>query len=189
VRRPIFLLLASLFAFPQTLVQRSFVVRMATTSADPFAGLHNDCILVYPDGKYRLERSSQSFGDPSQDARIYLGRLSDASMKQLQAVLEDPSFQEIRTSEPQGGIVRDLDMLLINVPREHAIQNIFFQTANQRRPYEKTLKPLMDWMKDVEKQRIPLAKGERSDNCRAPQVLYRGGIPNQSDQAGDSDRQ
>ena len=182
-----FIVLFAVFALPQTIVQRTFLLRAETTTADPYSGLSHVCVLVYPDGKYRLEKSAQSLGDRAPEVRVYLDQLPDASLKQMQAALDDPAFQDIETPERHGGIIQDMDILSVTVPRVNALQNLSFETASQRKPYEKTLKPLINWMKDVEKRKVPVAKGEPSDNCRAPMVMYRRLSPLQPSGKNDSD--
>src|SRR6266478_5230728 len=56
--RPLVVLwLAATLAFPQTLVQRTYLVRAETATMDSYTRLTHVCVLVYPDGKYRLVRS------------------------------------------------------------------------------------------------------------------------------------
>ena len=45
--------------FAQTLVERTFVMRAETTTVDSYTGMTHICVLVYADGKYRMERSFQ----------------------------------------------------------------------------------------------------------------------------------
>jgi hypothetical protein len=167
-------ILAAQCVIAQDLSQRTFLVRAETTTVDPYSGMMHVCVLVYPDGKYRLEKSFQSNqGAGGSDVRVYMDTLPDASLKQLQSALDDEGLQQITTPDPRGGIIQDMDVLGIAVPREHKLQNLNFETAKERKPYEKSLKPFLNWMKDVQKRKTPVAKQEKSDNCRAPQVLYR----------------
>jgi hypothetical protein len=179
--------LAATFAFPQSIVEQTFIMRAETASFDPYAGMSHVCMLVFPDGKYRLEKSFQSSNGTGTDMHVYLDQLPDASLKQLQAALDDPEFKGIHTPEPHGGIVQDLDQLGVTIPREQAVQNIAFETANERKPYEKGLKPLLNWMKDVQKRKVQIAKDARSDNCQPPRVVYRGSFtvrPSDKDDPG-----
>jgi hypothetical protein len=157
----------------QTLMERTFVMRAETTVMDVYTGMSHTCILVMPDGHYRLEKSFQGNQGGGTDERVYLDSLPDASLKQLQAILDDSKFQQIRTEKPKGGIVQDMDTLMVTVPREHNLQSMAFLNAAERKPYEKSLKPFQNWMKDVQKRKGPAAKNEKGDNCSAPQVLYR----------------
>ena len=186
--RTLFLLiLSSGLVLPQVIVERSFVIRAGTTTVDPYSGMTNVCILVFPDGKYRLERSFQPNSGGSPDVRVYLDQLPDASMKQLQATLDDPAFQEI-SAESRGGIVQNMDILEATVPREHRVQNFTFPNADSRRQFEKTLKPFVNWLKDVQKRKVPVAKSEKPDNCAPPRVVYRTAVRPQSKDDTDDGR-
>lgn len=166
-------LLVAISSFPQTIVQRSFLIRADTTTMDAYTGMTHVCILVYPDGKYRLKRTFQSTQGGKAEPKVYLDQLPDANLKQLQTTIEDLGFQSTKTTERHGGIIQDMDMLTVTVPREHEMQNISFENAAQRKSYDKTQKPFVNWMKEVQKRKIQPAKEEAPNNCTAPRVLYR----------------
>jgi hypothetical protein len=180
--------LAATFTFPQTIVDQTFVMRFESTNFDSFSGMTHVCALVFPDGKYRLEKSYQPNTGGALDMRIYLDQMPEASLKELRAALEDPDFRAIHTPEPHGGVIPDLDPVAVTVPREREFQNINFDTAAQRRPYEKSLRPLLNWMRDLQKRKVPVAKDARSDNCRPPQVMYRRPFVGRPDDTDDSDK-
>ena len=149
-------------------------MRAETTVFDPYSGMSHVCVLVYPDGHYRLEKSFQSSsGGGGKDERVYLDILPEASLKQLQTALDDTKFQDIKTGDPKGGIVQDMDTLSVTVPREHVLQNISFMNAAERKPYEKELKAFQGWLKEVQKRKVALSKKEPANNCTAPMVTYR----------------
>lgn len=163
----------SVSSYAQTLVERVFVLRAETTTMDPYSGMTHICVLVYPNAQYRLERSFQGLQGSGQHTRVFLGEILDSHMKQLSSILEEPNFVGLQTGEPRGGIVQDMDMLTITVPREHALQSLTFVNAAARKPFEKTLKPFQQWMKDLEKRKVQESKSEPANNCKAPQVVYR----------------
>jgi hypothetical protein len=176
-----FLLLAAGAALGQTMVDRTFLMRAETTTVDKLTGTTHVCVLVYPDGKYHLEKGFQSNESSTMETHVYLDQLPEASLKQLETTLDDSDFQGINAPTPQGSVPPDLDQLAVAVPREHAIQSLRFDTASQRKPYERGVKPLLDWIKDVQKRKTPVAKDEHSNNCEAPQVMYRIITPHSSD--------
>ena len=139
----LFLVFATTCVFPQPLIERTYLMRTGTTTVDPYSGMTHLCVLVYMDGKYRLERSFQGLDGGKPEVKVYLDQLPNASLKQLQATIDDASFLSIRTPEPREGIIPNMDTLTITVPREHALQSIIFQTAKERKPFEKSLKPLL----------------------------------------------
>lgn len=166
-------LLAATCSPAQTLLERLYVMRVDTTVFDQMSGMTHTCVLVYPDGRMRMERTFQGNDGSQPDTKIYLDTLPDPDLKALEAVLDDGKFQEIKTAPPHGGIVKDMDTLNVSVPREHAMQNITFVNAAERHPFEKSLKPFMNSLKNLEKRKIPVARSETSNNCEAPRVVYR----------------
>jgi hypothetical protein len=165
--------LSAVLANAQTMVDRTYAMRAETTVFDPYSGMTHTCLLVLADGNYRLERSFQGMSNNNVDNKVYLDSLPEASMKKLEAVLNDSNFQAIKTGEPAGGIVPNMDTLMVSVPREHSVQNIYFLNADQRRPFDKQLKPFQVWFKEVQKRKLQVNKQEAANNCKTPMVMYR----------------
>src|SRR5215469_5244425 len=173
--------------FTQTLVERIYLMRADTTTVHPYMGVTHICILLYPDGRYRLEKSFQGMQGDQGETKIYLDTLSDSDMKSIQSVLDDAKFQEIKTGPPRGGIVNNMDTLDVSIPREHSLQSFSFMNAAQRKPFENALKPFLNSLKTIEKRKVPVAKSETPNNCEAPRVMYRttfssGAMPSEPDQ-------
>lgn len=161
--------------FAQTLVERTFLVRAETTTVDPGTGMTRTCVLVYPDGKYRMERNFRGMTGSSSDisAKVFLDTLPEADVKALGAILEDEKFVAIKTGEmSQDKMGKDMDTLLVSIPREHAMQNIAFNNAAERKPFEKDLKPFLNFFQKLQKRKAPVAKDEKSNNCEPPPVMY-----------------
>lgn len=170
--------IATLFVvtcFAQTLVERTFVMRAETTTVDPYTGMTRTCVLVYPDGKYRMERNFRGMTGSSSDidTKVFLDTLPEADLKALSAVLDDGKFVAIKTGElSQDKVDKDTDTLLVSVPRDHEMQNIVFNNAAERKPFEKDLKPFLNFFKNLQKRKATVAKAEKSNNCQPPQVMY-----------------
>ena len=111
------------------------------------------------------------------DTKIYLDTIPEADFKTLGTILDDTKFVAIKTPPVHGGIVKDMDTLLVSIPREHEVQNIGFNNAAERKPFEKDLKPFMSYLKNLEKRKVPAARAEQSNNCVPPQVMYRSERP------------
>lgn len=158
----------------QDLVKRQYLLKIDTSSFSSFAGATNVCLLVWEDGRYRMERTYQDPSGGRPQTQVFMDTLPEASLKQLQTVLEDAQFRTIKKShEESAAIVRDLETMQVAIPREHEIQSFFFVNAEDRRPYEKTLKPFMSWLKDVQKRKVKADKDEKPNRCAAPMVQYR----------------
>jgi len=159
-------------------------MRAETTAFDPYFGMTHTCIVVFPDGHYRLERSFQNSSSTRPDDKVYVDVLPEASVKQLQAILDDEKFEQIQTDKPRGGIVQEMDTLSVSIPREHRLQNMSFVNAAERKPYERQLKPLFTWMKDTQKRKVQVAKKEIANNCEVPMVMYRSTSSSQAEIEG-----
>ena len=172
---PIFILLALCLGHSsaQTLVEKLYLMRADTTTVDPYSGMTRTCVAVLPDGRYRMERSFQSNNGGNPETRVFVDKLSPDELKSLEATLDNEDLQKIKTQPSHGGIIKDMDMLSLSVPREHTMQNIEFETVAQRKPYEKSLKPFLNSLKTIEKRKVPASKTETPNNCEVPRVMYK----------------
>jgi len=152
-------------------------MRAETTTIDTYIGMTHTCILVQADGHYRRERTFQGMSGGTPYVDIYVDALPEDSFKRLQAILDNDKFQKINTPLSRGGIIQNMDTFIATIPREHGLQNMNFMTVSERKPYEKDLRPLMAWIKEVEKRKVPALKEKTSDNCAAPMVQFRTGLP------------
>lgn len=162
--------------FAQTLVERTFIMRSETTTMDPYTGTTHYCVLVYPDGKYRMERLFRGMtgGASNTDTKVYLETLPEADLKNLEAILDDGKFAAIKTGELKAESLqgKDVDTMLISVPREHEVQNIAFNNEAERKPFEKDLKAFQSFLRNIEKRKALVAKAEKSNNCEPPKIMY-----------------
>jgi hypothetical protein len=161
----------------QTLVDRPYLVRAETSVFDSNSGMIHTCILVTPDGHLRRERGLLALNSGTPYTRVWVDTLPEASVKQLEAILDEAKFQDIHTPQAHGGIFRYMDTLGVTVPREHYVQNVIFMNSVDRKPYDKDLKAFLSWMKEIEKRKMPEAKGEGLNDCAAPAVQFKGSSP------------
>jgi hypothetical protein len=166
------LIAGNFLASSAQVVKRTYLLRAETTVFDPYSGMTHTCMLVFPDGQYRLEKSFQgTSGSP--DEHVYLDTLPQPLLAQLSTVVDDPKFQDLKTDQPKGGIIPDMDTLFLSVPRTDRMQNLYFMTAQERHPFDKALKPFQNWMKSIQKRKVTQAKSEKANDCKAPLVYYR----------------
>ena len=160
-------------ASAQTLVEKLYVMRSDTTTVDPYTGMTRICVVVFTDGHYRMERTFQSIQGGAPEAKVFMDTLPSGDLKNLEAALDNEDLQRVKTAPIRGGIIQNMDMLSLTVPREHALQDIQFQTAAERKPFEKALKPFLNSLKSIEKRKVAVAKSESPNNCGVPMVRYR----------------
>jgi hypothetical protein len=156
----------------QTLAGRPYVVRAETiTDNPPYSTLMNTCVLVYPDGQYRMEKSYDVIiGIDPKKTKVYLGTLSDGDLKNLELVLKDDKFVQIKTSLTPFKLSGRMDVLLVTVPRERSVQSLVFRDRFERKPFDKDLKAFSDALENIEKRKLAVAKTEKSNHCGMPLV-------------------
>jgi hypothetical protein len=157
----------------QTLVERTYVMRVETTIAEPIGGLVHTCMLVYPDRRFRKEKSYVDRSNANPPTQVYLDKLPEADMHALEAIISDKQFQLIQSLGPRAFVVHDMDMLFVSIPQEHSVQNFVFKNEEDRKPYKETLKPFIRFIGNLDRRKVQTAKDEPSNNCEAPRVMYR----------------
>jgi hypothetical protein len=175
-------------ASAQTLVEKPFIMRYNEVTVDAFSHITGICVIVFPDGRYRMERTFQSsqqghFDDwQLRETKVFTGTLLPDDLKNLQAALDNDDLQRIKTAAfsvelpnlpidyrlSYGRLGSIGPTLSLSIPREHDIQNIEFGSPAQRKPYDKALKPFFNSLKALDKRKIPAAKNEIPHNCEAP---------------------
>jgi hypothetical protein len=160
-------------ASAQTLVEKLYLMRADTTTVDSYTGMTRICVVVFPGGRYRMERTFQSNSGGSPETKVFIDTLPADDLKNLEASLDNDDLQKIKTAPARGGIIQDMDMLSLSIPREHTLQNMEFETAAQRKPFDKGLKPFLNSLKALEKRKVAAAKTETPNSCETPRVMYR----------------
>ena len=143
----------------------AFVARIHRNYLGQFTGLHTSCIVVHGDGRYRLEDLQQDLGGGPISVKIYLSSLPEAMLSRLRAILDAESFAEIKAPVNNDQIISSVDSISVTVPRKVGTQSFTFLDADSRKPYQKSLKPLFDWFRDVQKRKVSPQKGGSSNKC------------------------
>jgi hypothetical protein len=107
------------------------------------------CMLVFDDHNFHSEKASRVRGK-DKERKVYQGRLSDADWNALRAILDTKQLRELHV--PQGVpslVVRDLHPYTISIAREDGFQNMEFLNKESLKPYESSVKPLLQWWKSA----------------------------------------
>ena len=128
-----------------------------------------DCVLVESDGSYHFEHTPLELGQPGR-RQIYVGKLSETEMKELQQILYDPGLQALTTPNlGKGFMAPDFDFLNITINRGSDRQLLFFESAagpsksaaGSKLPsvsQTPAIKPLMNWYKQISKRKGDIDK-------------------------------
>lgn len=119
------------------------------------------CVLVRRDGQYHLERLHH-YG-----VRIFEGTLPDRELASLEELLtKDGIFQLQQSDIAQPHSTGAPDKLFVSVLRPAHWQNLEFDSAESRRPYEEFLNPLLKWLDDLQKTKTKEVTEESGrNNC------------------------
>jgi hypothetical protein len=161
---------AALFIFismlAQTTVERPFVMRAEIITDDPRSTLEDTCVLVYSDGRYRMEKSFDMIaGMDPRKTKVYLGTLPDNELQDLESVLHDEKFVQIKTTRQRLEISGTVDALVVTVPREDSAQLLVFKNSFERKPFEKDLKAFLNAFENIVNRKVAVAKTEKGNDC------------------------
>src|SRR5260370_8907332 len=106
------------------------------------------CVLVRRDGQYYLERL-HPYG-----IRVFEGELPNGALGSLENLLtKDRLFQLQQSDIAVPHTTGDMDQLFVSVLRPAHWQNLEFDSAESRKPYEEFLNPLLKWLDDLQKEK------------------------------------
>ncbi len=133
------------------------------------ATMVNNCMLVYPDGRFHREQTHVgAYARP--DTRVFEGTIGDKELNALAAIISNPEFRSI-SGQPRGGVVNDLDLLGFVVITRRGTQSFTFLDSTSRSKYDKALKPLVEWFERQVKKKVAEAKGTVATGCQLPQQM------------------
>ncbi len=143
--------------------------------------VEDTCIIVYPAGPYRMEKSTQHYGDKLK-VHTFEDSLSDAELQQLRELLDQPTLKaSTHENFPAGKVFREGEITTLAVPRGGRIQQLSFASyfavpgwvsnvsATTDRE-EKLVAPLRKWLKaHIETRKTPLADSAPTHCASQPQ--------------------
>lgn len=118
-------------------------------------------MLVRRDGQYHLERL-HPYG-----IRVFEGELPNGALASLENLLtKDRLFQLQQSDIAVPHTTGDLDQLFVSVLRPAHWQNLEFDAAESRKPYEEFLNPLLKWLDDLQEEKAKeLTEESGRNNC------------------------
>jgi len=133
----------------------------------------NECILVFPDGHFHMERRLQQLPTPSATLQVYEADLSDEQLQQLKNSLDNYEIRNLPTFVPPSipGPVNFRQAFQVRFPRNSHIDNIGYaawKATSQSDPdapardalytsQQKSvaaLQPLYKWFTDLDSQKL-----------------------------------
>lgn len=123
------------------------------------------CTLVFADHHFHSEKADIKHGRDN-DRKIYEGQLSDNDWNTLLAVIDSPSFRDLKVPQTVPPLVmQETHPYTISIARENNFQNMEFLDNKSLKPYEAQVKPLLQWWKSFRAQRPPESKAPPEAKC------------------------
>jgi len=130
-------------------------------------------VIVYPEGRYRLETTVQDGPSFTPKSKVFEDELSNPDLADLNAILNSDEFRALRTEEKLGSLPgQDWETWVILIPRTEGEQKLLFHTSDWKT--SKPPKSFLSWFTTVEKQRKRELSNAKADQCS---VITKRGIP------------
>jgi hypothetical protein len=140
------------------------IVQKHDFDAGPSGGVGSSCMVVYPNGKYRIERQMQYASNLQGSSRVFEGQLDPTELAKAREIINSPDFRQLKVAEPQGMMIQTRESLRVTVIRANGEQSMLITDQN-RRDADKQLKPFVNWEKSLEKRKAQELKGAKLTNC------------------------
>lgn len=147
--------------------------------------VEDTCVVVYPSGRYRMEKSTQGYRDKLK-VRAFEDSLSETDLKQLQELLDRPELKSsMHQNSPSGKTFREGEITIVAVAREgYHLQQLSFASyfgvpgwvSNVNAgtdPEERLVAPLRKWLKaHVETRKVGVLKDAAATHCIPPEDTH-----------------
>jgi hypothetical protein len=143
--------------------------------------MSDTCVVVYPSGRFRMEKSSQSYREEF-TVRAFESSLSENELHQLRDLLDEPllrasTHQNLTTAR----FVRESELTAVAVFREGHTQQLSFANylsdpiftsrlgaGHGEDPEDRLVKPLQKWLKShIETRKLEALPGAAATRCVA----------------------
>ena len=137
------------------------------------------CVVVYPSGRYRMEKSSEGYRDKLK-VRAFEDSLNETDLKELQDLLERPELKvSTHQNSASGKIFREGELTALAIARDGHLQQLSFASyfgvpgwvSNVNAgtdPEERVVAPLRKWLKThIETRKVGIVKDAAATHCAA----------------------
>jgi hypothetical protein len=134
----------------------------------------NECIVVYPNGQFRMEKSEQRYGGKLK-VRAFENSLERPELQQLQGLLDSAKLKNSNHREVANKkSFRKRDVTTLAIPRDGKMQRLSFANYNltnrvmpETDPDEELILPLRKWLKGhVEARKLDAIPDATPATCR-----------------------
>lgn len=161
---------------PQAPASPSYLMRLEYTRFEQREA-QRTCAVVYADGRYHLEKSSQQMNEPVK-AHIYEASLQATELQGLQKLLDDPLLKELKHGNvPDNSLFAATDITHVWIPRDMEVQEMEFASdlrvqaaigghyiVNDKNT--RLVRPLQKWVNtELRADKVNLIKGAVANAC------------------------
>jgi hypothetical protein len=140
----------------------------------------NTCIIVYPDGRYHLERKTQRIASKEVSIAVFEDAVWAGELQKLTQILDNPELQKKTYEEPPyGRPMLEAEFTSLTVPRVDHLQKVSIWRGSEFRRLgsiggppplidhgSKLLKPLQQWLKNnIEQRKTSALPGTTPSKC------------------------
>jgi hypothetical protein len=123
------------------------------------------CALIFSDRRFHLERANRRRGQDV-SRKVYEGELSASEWNTLSEILDDKEFRELAMPTAMSSpVVEDLHVIAISVWRDGKFQNLEYLNNRSRKPYDPTLRPLLQWWKNLGGRKMTQSQAPVDTHC------------------------
>ena len=141
-------------------------------SPDAYSPSIEDTCVVIQDDLYRIERRTQRADEPKAKLVVYEDKLPAESTEQLRQLLAKDDVRALKSDDLLGGgesmFIQDPapESMILSIGRDgEPTQTV---TVHRKPTYEankKALKPVLEWVKQLEKRKVEPQKDPKSNHC------------------------
>ncbi|MBZ5706655.1 MAG: hypothetical protein LAN63_14995 [Acidobacteriia bacterium] len=160
----------------------SFALRLAITRFSE-RQLENNCVIIYSDGRYHMERKRQRVGSNTVTTEVLEDSIPSTELQQLKRILDDPALQKRRSEDSaQAVALRDGEFTFLSIPRDDHTQKLVFWKYYGAFPVGlggmpsvsdngvKLIKPLNQWLKsNIDDKKMQPLPDARTTKCEPSQ--------------------
>ncbi len=118
------------------------------------------CTLVHEDGNYRVEKVFRA------KTMVATGAMDTARLQELRQIFSDTNLRKVSQEDIHNPLLSDtFDQVQLGIWRDRRWQNLVFASRESRKPYRKSLDPLLKWFHEIQRLGSSPDPVDKPNNC------------------------
>ncbi len=145
--------------------------------------VENRCVIVYPDGRYRREKSTQRF-ESTRKVQAFESTLRNDQVTELETLLDAQPIRSLQHNNLSNTPFREMELTTVAIPRGESVQQLAFSSSFGFAGNPKSaggmsdnrglvdhevhlIQPLQHWVKgNIERDKVPALPDPQATGCR-----------------------